>query len=220
MAVKLESGQHRVVLRAPPSPTRSRLWQDPQADKFSRDLFKYQQRKRCHPREDFLFGSLGGMAMGGLGGAVVGAVPGLPVAIVGALVTGAAGALVGSVLGSFVGVLGGGAIAVCHLHCHTPDEGNLSKHVFSRFGVVSMRHQSRRISRKLVEHKVLYAEDARRVIDLDEGRMDRALGEIRVFGKPLNKKQCLQIKNILQIQALNTETSEVEALEAGTSITP
>lgn len=211
MAVKLESGQHCALSKYPSSAARERLWLDPSVDKFAQDLQKYQQRKRCNPREDFLFSSLGGMAMGGLGGAVIGAVPGVPIAVVGALVTGAAGAIAGSVLGSFVGVLGGGVVAACHLHVHTPDEANLSKHVFSRFHVVPMRHQSRRISHALVKHKVLYTNDARRVVDLNERHIDRALSEVRVFGKALGKKQRVQIKNILRVQALNTEASDAMA---------
>jgi hypothetical protein len=213
MAMKLESGQHRALPRYQPPALRERLWQDPKVDKFAQDLLKYQQRKRCNPREDFLFSSLGGMAMGGLSGAVIGAVPGLPLAGVGALVTGAVGAIAGSILGSLVGVFGGGMFAACRVHCHTPDQANLSRHVFSRFHVVSMRHQSRRISQALVKHKVLYAADARRVIDLDGQHIDAALGDVRVFGRPLGQKKLLQIKNILHVQALNAETSDGTAAE-------
>ncbi len=208
MAVKLESGQHRIVLRGEPSTARPRLWQDSQTDKIAQDLFKYQQRKRCNPREDFLFSSLGGMGTGLLGGFVIGAVPGLPLAGVGALVTGAVGAVVCGSLGALVGVLGGSAFAACHVHCHTPDPANLSRHVFSRFNVVSTRHQSRRISRQLVRHKVLWADDVRRVVDLDNRRLDQALSEVRLFGRPLGRKQRMQIKNILHIQALNMETAD------------
>lgn len=191
-----------------PSPTTSTappVWADAQTERFALRLSQYQGGKRCRAREDLLSTSLGGLAIGALSGFVVGGVAGLPLLVVGGLVTGAVGAAAGGAIGGAAGVVGGGVFAACHVHCHTPDPGNLRKHVFSHFKIVPMRHQSSRIIKKLVQHQVLYENDVRRVINLDQQVLDGALDEVRVFGRRLTDKQRGRIRNILYVQAVNTQ---------------
>lgn len=173
---------------------------------FRDDFSRYQAGKRCRPAQDLGAGLLGGASVGAAGGALVGGlalgVPLLPVfgiGIVTGVVGAAAGGVVGGALGGVVGGVGGGLAAATHAHIHAPDARKLRKHVFSKFGVVPMRHHSARIIHALEEHGVL-AQGGSRAVRHTDG-IAYALRNVRVFGKPLTTSQTNAVKQIVRLQA-------------------
>ncbi len=176
---------------------------------FQDDFARYQSAKRCRPAQDLGAGLVGGASVGGVGGGVVGmlalGVPLLPVfglGFVTGIVGGAAGGVLGGALGGVVGGVGGGITAACHAHIHAPEPRKLRKHVFSNFGVVSMRHHSSRIVQHLQNAGVLSVGGSR-LVQRTNG-VDNALRGVRISGKPLTSAQTQAIKQIVQLQASRT----------------
>ena len=206
MSMRVQSGV-RPSTKAPA--TTSTLQRSMASPSFRDDFARYQGGKRCRPAQDLGAGLVGGVGAGAAGGALVGGlalgVPLLPVfglGIITGVVGAAAGGLVGGALGGVVGGVGGGITAATHVHIHAPESRKLRKHVFSKFGVVPMRHQSARIIHHLEEGGVLSKDGSRAVRHIDGVR--NALRSVRVSGKPLTASQTTAIKQIVQLQASRT----------------